>query len=114
MSNAWDVSDDGSVVVGYSKTTSGNEAFIWDGDHGMRRLWDVLVNNFSLDLTDWTLTGAYGISDDGLTIVGAGINPGGNTEAWIAEVPEPCTLSMLGLGMFALVRRRRLLRDYSL
>ena len=30
---------------------------------------------------------ATGVSADGLTIVGNGVNPGGNGEAWIAEIP---------------------------
>ena len=59
-----------------------DSAFIWDAQNQMRDLRDVLVNDFSLDLTGWTLTQATGISDDGLTIAGEGINPGGDTEAW--------------------------------
>ena len=42
--------------------------------------------------------GVSGISDDGKTIVGYGTNPEGNTEAWIATIPEPATLLLLGLG----------------
>ena len=56
-------------------SASGSEAFIWDNANGMRKLKDVLVNDFGLDLTGWTLTIARGISDDGLTIVGDGIKP---------------------------------------
>jgi hypothetical protein len=50
----------------------------------MRSLKGILTNIYGLDLTGWTLTGASGISDDGKTIVGRGINPDGNEEAWIA------------------------------
>ena len=85
---AWDVSSDGSIIVGEGSTALGNEAFIWDAVNGMRNLKEVLVNIYGLDLTDWTLTSARGISADGLTIVGGGINPDGNTEAWIATISE--------------------------
>jgi hypothetical protein len=60
-----------------------------------------------VDLTVWTLTEARGISDDGLTIVGYGNNPSGNTEVWMAAIPEPSALLLLGLGCVAVLRRRR-------
>ncbi|GAH22327.1 unnamed protein product, partial [marine sediment metagenome] len=47
------------------------------------------VNDFGVDLTGWTLRSATGISDDGLTFVGYGLNPSGYQEAWIATIPEP-------------------------
>ena len=81
-----DVSADGSIVVGQSRTdTNVDEAFIWDAANGMRRLQDVLAAE-GIDLTDWTLTTANGISDDGSTIVGWGINPMGQNEAWVATL----------------------------
>ena len=43
---------------------------------------------------------------DGLTIVGYGINPSGNTEAWIATVPEPGTFVLAGVGFVALAALR--------
>ena len=116
-SAAQDVSSDGSVVVGYGSTSLGNEAFIWDATNGMRNLRTVLVNDFGLDLTGWTLKQALGISDDGSTIVGYGTNTGGQTEAWVADlsttaepIPEPSTIflfSIGGLGILTYVWRRR-------
>jgi len=93
-SEALDVSADGSTVVGWGVSASGQEAFIWDQANGMRNLRDVLVSDLGLNLTGWTLDAAYGISDDGQTIVGWGYNPSGNPEAWIATLPEPVTLSL--------------------
>jgi len=91
-STARAVSADGSVVVGHNiygvfpfRTT---EAFVWTERNGMRSVRSVLVDDFGFDLTGWTLTSAAGISDDGLTILGNGINPDGESEAWIAMLPS--------------------------
>jgi hypothetical protein len=75
----------------------------------MRRLQDVLETQYLLNLSGWTLTSAEGISGDGITIVGWGIDPQGNTQAWIATLPEPtvaCTI--LSACIWGLTRRRRL------
>ncbi|MDB9414420.1 hypothetical protein [Microcystis aeruginosa] len=40
---AYGVSGDGSVVVGYSSSANGNEAFIWNSTQGMRSLKEVLT-----------------------------------------------------------------------
>mgnify|MGYP006193284809 CR=1 FL=1 len=83
-SSALGVSADGSVVVGYSD--SENEAFIWNSTQGMRSLKQVLTNDYGLNLNGWDLTSANAISADGLTIVGFGTNPLGQSEAWIARL----------------------------
>ena len=98
------VSGDGEIIVGKSYTPletaaylpssqddeiQFGHAFIWDRTHGMRSLSDVLTNDHGLDLSGWQLSEATGISDDGLTIVGTGINPNGQPEAWIAHLPAP-------------------------
>jgi probable HAF family extracellular repeat protein len=105
FSEAMAASADGSIIVGRGTTGTGQEAFIWDAPHGMRRLTDVLVNDYGLDLSGWTLTSARAISPDGLTIVGSGTNPVGNSEAWIAHLPEPSTL--LALALLSLARPSR-------
>ncbi|MHC4795634.1 MAG: LamG-like jellyroll fold domain-containing protein [Planctomycetota bacterium] len=90
-SSPWGLSADGSVIVGDSETDVGNEAFIWDSMNGMRKLHDLLENDYGLDLTGWWLTTATDISDDGLTITGYGRNPHGRTEPWIARLDKPIT-----------------------
>ena len=107
-SYADDVSADGSIVVGAGAAAGGGyEAFIWDQAGGMRNLREVLINDCSLDLTGWRLQQTNGISADGTVIVGIGVNPSGDLEAWRAVVPEPGTLSLLALSAIALLRRKR-------
>jgi len=55
----------------------------------------------------WTLTEVADISADGRTVVGMGINPAGQEEAWMATVPEPSTLVLLAVGGLAALRRTR-------
>jgi hypothetical protein len=69
----------------------------------MRSLQAVLTNDYGLNLTGWTLQYANGISSNGATIVGSGIDPSGQAEAWIAQIPEAATWMMVILGTGALV-----------
>jgi len=94
-SEATGTSADGSVVVGNSVSSSGGEAFIWKQDEGMRSLRDVLVTDYALGsvLNGWRLV-ASDISPDGATIVGSGINPLGQAEAWIARIPPQLDIAM--------------------
>ena len=68
----------------------------------MRRLQDVLEQEYGLDITGWRVGGATGITPDGRTMVGWGVNPNGNTEAWLARIPEPDTLLLTIVGALAL------------
>jgi len=85
-SEALATSANGSVIVGRASGPGGDEAFIWTSAGGMRSLSSVLEDDFGLDLGGWQLRVAYGVSADGRTIVGRGVNPEGNTEAWLARL----------------------------
>ncbi len=74
-SGAIDVSADGSVIVGITNGAEdgGGRAFVWFQPVGM------------LDLRQYLI-------DHGRTIAGAGINPAGITEGWIAHIDFDTTL----------------------
>jgi len=73
FSTARDLSSDGSVVVGYSQSTSGLEAFRWTLGGGMVGLGDLAGGSFQ--------SFAFGTSDDGSVVVGGGLSASG-TEAY--------------------------------
>jgi len=84
------VSANGDVVVGVGNAMSSEEtAFLWTNGSGLLNLKDYLVANGVTNLTDWTLTSANGVSADGRTLVGNGINPAGQGEGWIASLFLP-------------------------
>jgi probable HAF family extracellular repeat protein len=100
------VSGDGSVVVGYVSNESDDEPFIWDEDHGIRSLTELLTQH-GIDLSDWDLDTAVDISADGRVIVGNGYHiSAARSEGWIATIPEPSTLTTLATLAAALFLAR--------
>ncbi len=85
------VSADGTVVVGDSAALSGDIAFLWTPSLGLTNLNTYLLAR-GVDLTGWALTAAYGVSADGLTIVGVGIH-NNHEEAWVAFLGQGQDLS---------------------
>lgn len=109
------VSADGRWAVGHGGESYAEIAALWDTTTG--EVWDLNVLFGSASgFEGWILQFANGISADGLTLAGWGLNPDGIGEAWIgtlsahpAAVPEPATCAALaGLGALALaiIRRR--------
>jgi uncharacterized membrane protein len=107
FSSASNISTDGSVVVGQGSSYSGDEAFRWTSAGGMERLWDVLLaQGVDPAASGWTsLVEARGVSLDGGAIAGYGTRYG-NTEGFLAVVPEPASLGLLASAAMLLSRRR--------
>ena len=78
-SNANGVNADSTVVVGYSDSTSGQQAFRWMSSTGMRSIRDLLVAS-GVNMTGWTLDNATGVSADGSVMVGTGTDPSAQNE----------------------------------
>lgn len=104
-------SGNGSIIVGYADNgiTHIQEPFVWNQTRGLHSLRDFLVNGLGLDLTGWALDSAYGVSADGLTIVGTGFH-NGYDEGWIAHIPEPTCITLLGVAVG--IVNLRLRRDH--
>ncbi|MBX3364962.1 MAG: hypothetical protein KF866_09375 [Phycisphaeraceae bacterium] len=77
------ISDDGQMIVGtYNRffffDNPEGEIFVWRQGEGVRLLKNILTDDYGVDLTGWQLLAAHGMSEDGKTIVGHGLDPHGN------------------------------------
>jgi uncharacterized membrane protein len=120
------ISFDGTRIVGSSTSSfvlipddyggrvqAERSAIIWDNEHGVRNLKDVLESEYGLNLAGWQLYSATDISADGRTIVGIGSNPLGQTEGWVARltpIPEPASalsaaFALSGIWLFVRAAR---------
>lgn len=104
------MSFDGRTVVGIALGSSGVRAYLWSVDLGMVDL-QTLIAASGVDLSDWQLQRATGVSADGLTIVGQGqhrVNGEWFDQSWIVTIPAPSTCSAAAaVGVLAAIRRRR-------
>ncbi|MCK4275896.1 MAG: PEP-CTERM sorting domain-containing protein [Phycisphaerae bacterium] len=107
------VSGDGQTIVGW---WSEGGPYIWNAADGFRSIEDVLVNDCGLDLAGWEIQKVYGISDDGSTVFGQakrhvepewGARNYTEYQSYVATIPEPATVALLGFGSLLLIRRRR-------
>lgn len=85
-SYAFGINSAGNRIVGTATDGVSNVAFLWSSTGGMLSLQDILTSQ-GADLTGWTLQLATGISGDGTWIVGYGLNPSGDVEAFRARIP---------------------------
>lgn len=103
FSTAYSITDDGQILGASSPTsgTSYGHAFLWDSQHGMRNLNDLIDNS-----SGWTLHDARQMNDAG-QIVGNGTNPDGFQHGYLlTPIPEPRSFVLTALGCFEMVALR--------
>jgi len=90
LSEAEATNYDGSIVVGWSTTARGMEAFIWDADNGIRSVEEVLKTKGIFVPEGWVLKAASGVTSVAgvVTVVGSALRPDGYTEAWRAVIGQ--------------------------
>ena len=71
-----------------------------------------MFQTLGVDISDWDLSQATGVSDEGRPIFGtgrqsvpcAGRSPRQYDAQWVAVIPQPSTALLLGLGLLELAR----------
>lgn len=101
---AYDVSDDGSVVVGHGGNAP---TFVWTSAAGIEPLAYYLTRNGVHIPDGWQLNQCWAVSGDGLTFGGLAIISGGGAQAFVARIPGSGSLISLLLGAAFIKRRRR-------
>jgi len=88
-STASGVNADGTVVVGQANDASDQpQAFRWTRATRMQSVLTLLLAAKVVTMTGWQLRSANGVSADGTVIVGDGVDPLGQSQAWIARLPK--------------------------
>ena len=103
------ISLDGKIIIGNTvPQPDGDETFIWREGIGMMGL-EAYLKSIGLDIRSmgYSLHAVSSMSDDGRFIVGNVINPDGNGEAFLIEIPAPPAASLVALAALVAVRRRR-------
>ncbi|MFT5407626.1 MAG: putative delta-60 repeat protein [Verrucomicrobiales bacterium] len=101
-SMAFACSENGNVTVGRTIKDSAVVATVWDAEHGLRELAEVLINE-GVDLTGWQLIFAEDVSADGSTILGHGRNPSGRYVNWLATIAPPAPTPVMNVPGSAVV-----------
>lgn len=94
---AFDAAGDGRACGLILLSGSGNTAVLWDSD-GQAEFVSTALINAGVSMPAWQLQSATAMSDDGTVVVGFGLNPDGQQEAWVAVLPAPCPADFDGNG----------------
>ena len=106
MSFASGVSADGNVIVGsYFNSQAVSHGFLWTTENGMVSA-KTYMEDVGVNMTGWTIDSIEDVSADGKTFVGSGTF-NGTSQAFVASVPEPSSLSLLLVGGAVLMAGRR-------
>ncbi len=107
---AYGVSGDGSIIGGtvFIDQVGGDTAAFWGADGTAYNLKAYLEGE-GIDLTGWNLLAVTEVSQNGLYLTGRGINPAGELEAFVVQIPAPGSGVLVLVGVGVLGRRRRAL-----
>jgi len=103
------LSGDGSIAGGFSNIDASGDrrGVLWLGMSTTPIDITTYLFGFGINLEGWRLTSVIGISGDGLTFAGNGIDPRGMSSPWIATIPAPGPAGAMLLGTLIFGRRRR-------
>jgi len=93
------LSSDGEIVVGFA-VDGGNvrHAVRWGATGAVSKVADLLTAG-GVDISGWQLQDATGISEDGNTIVGTGIDSSNALGAWLARCLAACRAADASFGI---------------
>jgi len=104
-SDAWAINESGQIVVRSLAVNGEGLAFVWDDQHGMRALRDLVPANVG-----WTGFYPIGINDRGQIVGNAEFDD--PDEGWVSHamiltpVPEPASLAQVLLAGWVLIGKR--------
>ncbi len=104
---AFGASGDASIIAGtvFIDGVGGDSAAFWTADGTAYNLQAFLESN-GIDLTGWHLMAVTEVSQNGLYLTGRGINPSGQMEAFLVQIPAPAAGLTLLAGLVPIRRRR--------